>query len=94
MCSLVANTTVHVVKKKPHNFLRGKWESSNAQLQSRMNDVTAELKKRSDSFQLQCVEGVNNVLDYIEFSLENYTLPPSDSEGKVRTGARLATVTF
>ena len=45
-----------------------------------MNDVTADLKKRSDSFQLQCVEGVNNVLDYIEFSLENYTLPPS--EGK------------
>ena len=47
-----------------------------------MNDVTAELKKRSDSFQLQCVEGVNNVLDYIEFSLENYTLPPSE-EGKI-----------
>ena len=45
-----------------------------------MNDVTAELKKRSDSFQLQCVEGVNNVLDYIEFSLENYTLPPSDGK--------------
>lgn len=70
--------------------IRGKWESSNAQLQSRMNDVTAELKKRSDSFQLQCVEGVNNVLDYIEFSLENYTLPPSDSEESIKDAAEEA----
>ena len=54
-----------------------------------MNDVTAELKKRSDSFQLQCVEGVNNVLDYIEFSLENYTLPPSEGESATNTSRNL-----
>ena len=59
---------------------RTQWESSNARLHARLNEVTAEVKRRADSFQAQCVDGVNGVLDYIEFALENYTLPPSDGE--------------
>jgi len=73
--------------------LRSRWESSNAQLQARMNEVTAEVKKRSDSFQLQCVEGVNNVLDYVEYSMENYTLPPEDTEESLKNASGEATAT-
>jgi len=98
---LVKNTALEFVEKpmeqamtsmeEQKELMRGRWESSNAQLQARMNEVTAEVKKRSDSFQLRCVEGVNNVLDSIEYCMENYILPPSDSEESLKNASGEAT---
>ncbi len=60
--------------------LKSQWEASNQQLQSRMNDVTGELRKRSDGFQYQCLESIHNLMDYVEDSLEVVLLPPSQGE--------------
>lgn len=56
-----------------------------------MNEVTVELKRRSDTFQFSALESAHNIMDYFEDNLEVVMLPPSegktsaDIEGRLRS---------
>jgi hypothetical protein len=43
-----------------------------------MNEVTVELKRRSDTFQFSALESAHNIMDYFEDNLEVVMLPPSE----------------